>query len=71
MAIYRITFSGSIPGETFNFGLHVDGAAGSAGTVSADAATAMTDWWTDATDPLNAHFSTDVEILVEIGRAHV
>lgn len=63
MANYRITVSGTLPGETFNFGLHASGPAGDAAGCATAAATALTDWWTDATDPGNAIFTNDISIV--------
>lgn len=64
MAIYRLTASGSIPGEQFNWGLHATGSAGDvAGAVTAWAA-ALTAFWTDGTNGAEVVFSTDVSILV-------
>jgi len=64
MALYRLVAEGSLPGEEFNFGLHVDGGAGDAAGASAAWATALNDFWGDVTDGAEVVFSTDVSILV-------
>lgn len=64
MALYRLTASGSLPGEQFNWGLHVEGSGGDAAGAATAWQSALTAFWTDATDGAEAVFSTDVEILV-------
>jgi hypothetical protein len=64
MAHYRLTAKGTLPGETFNFGLHASGSAGDAGGAAAAFATALTAMWNDATDGLHGHYSTAVSIDV-------
>lgn len=64
MTHYRCTLRGTLPGEEFNFGFHVTGAAGDASGCSAALASAMTSAWTDATDGLESHYTSDVEIVV-------
>lgn len=64
MAHYRLTAKGSLPGESFNFGLHVSGSAGDAGGAAAAFATALTAMWTDATDGLQGHYANEVSIDV-------
>ena len=63
MSIYRITYSGTLPGETFAFGVHVDGGGGDSTGAEAAAAIAMGDFWNDGTDGIKGLFSTDVEIV--------
>lgn len=60
MSIYRITYSGTLPGETFAHTLHVDGAGGDSTGAEAAAAIAMGDWWNDATDGLKSHYTSQV-----------
>jgi hypothetical protein len=64
MALYRLTATGSLPGEQFNFGVHVDGGAGDAAGAAAAWSTALTAGWQDITDGMEVVFSTDVVILV-------
>jgi len=63
MTTYRLTALGTLPGEVFNFGLHVTGAAGSAGAAQTAWAAALTSAWTDAVDGWNTLFSASVEIV--------
>jgi hypothetical protein len=64
MAHYRLTAQGTLPGESFNFGLHATGSAGDAAGAAAAWSTALTAMWTDATDGLEGHYSTAVSIDV-------
>lgn len=63
MAVFRLTAKGTLPGETFNFGLHVTGAAGSAAAAASDGAAAFADWWNDVTDGLGALVTADVSVV--------
>lgn len=63
MAIYRITYTGTLPGESFAFGVHVDGSGGDSTGAQAAAAVAMGDFWNDGTDGIKGLFSTDIEIV--------
>ena len=63
MAHYRCTAIGTLPGEQFNFGMHISGTAGDvAGAITAwtNALTAM---WTDGTDGIQGLFSASTEIV--------
>lgn len=64
MAHYRLTARGTLPGETFNFGIHVSGSASDSATAATDFASALTDMWTDGTDGLVSHYTSDVTIVV-------
>lgn len=64
MANYRLTAKGTLPGEQFNFGIHVAGAADQAAAVAADWAAALTSAWTDSTDGLEHWYTADVSIVV-------
>lgn len=64
MANYRLTAEGTLPGETFNFGLHVEGSAGAAADAAAAWAAALGGAWSDATDGLGVHYTSDVTIVV-------
>jgi hypothetical protein len=64
MALYRLTAQGSLPGEEFTFGLHVDGSSGDAAGAASAWSAALTSFWTDVTDGAEVVFSTDVVILV-------
>jgi hypothetical protein len=63
MAHYRLTAKGTLPGETFNFGLHASGSAGDAAGAAAAWATALDAFWTDGTDGAETLFSSDITIL--------
>ena len=64
MTTYRLTAQGILPGEIFNFGLHVTGAAGSVAAAQAAWSAALTSAWTDAVDGWNVLFSASTEIVV-------
>lgn len=63
MANYRLTAQGTLPGEIFNFGLHVTGPGGSVAAAQTAWASALTSMWTDAVDGINTLYSTTVEIV--------
>lgn len=63
MSFYRLTASGTLPGETFAFGLHAEGGGGDSTGAQTAWAAALTTFWTDGTDGAETLFSTDVEIL--------
>jgi len=63
MTIYRLTASGSLPAEVFNFGIHADGPAGTAGAAATAWASALTSFWSDGTTGADVVFSADVSIL--------
>jgi hypothetical protein len=67
MVAYRLTAQGTLPGEVFNFGLHVTHAAAAAAAAQSAWNTALTAAWTDGTNGLNALISATTEIVV--GRA--
>lgn len=63
MAHYRATVQGTLPGESFSFGMHLEGGGG-------DVAGAQTAWhaaidalWTDATDGIEGLFAAQVSIV--------
>jgi hypothetical protein len=63
MAHYRLTAKGTLPGESFNFGLHATGSAGDSAGAATALAAALTSMWTDATDGLVSHYTSDVVIV--------
>lgn len=63
MSIYRLTFSGTLPGETFAHTIHVDGAGGDSTGAEAAAAIAMGDFWNDGTDGIKGFFTAQVNYV--------
>jgi hypothetical protein len=63
MALYRLTATGSLPGEEFTFGLHVEGSAGDSAGAAHAFNIALTAMWQDVTDGIEVVFSTDVVVL--------
>lgn len=63
MAIYRLTASGTLPNETFNFGLHVDGSGGDAAGAAHAFNLALTAMWQDVTDGIEVVFPSTVTVL--------
>ena len=63
MAHYRLTAIGTLPGESFNFGMHVEGTAGDAAGAEAAWSAALTSMWTDVTDGIETLISSTTEIV--------
>lgn len=59
---YRLRAQGTLPGETFSFGLHVDGAGGDSAAALTAWTTAIGDFWNDVTDGVKSLFTADVVI---------
>lgn len=63
MSHYRATVLGTLPGEQFNFGMHLSGAGGDVTGAQAAWHSAIDALWTDATDGIQGLFATSVSIV--------
>ena len=63
MAHYRCTALGTLPGEVFNFGIHANGAGGSAIAVGTAWSTALSDLFDDPTVGIAQLFTAQIEIV--------